>query len=413
MRLAVITVYIVLITFSFLSILCGTVSFYTTIVLYSATALVFLLVASVIIRLGKLKSVASNINLAIISIFITLCITDIALRYLVRPTAYLTYNERNGTLAYNSNTIRQKFNFIKIRFFRGAGQRGWIFANPVNNTRLLTKNEYSYTHRYNNDGLRNDSVPIAAKKNEIRFLTLGDSFTEGVGAPQDSTWPVLFQKQLANKVSDTLYTVINGGVSGSDPFFELYLLKGVLLKYHPDIVIVAINASDINDIAERGGYERFASNGEVSLNDSPWWEPIYGSSIIFRMVVRNVFHYTFNLVPENEEKQRKLKAADKLVDAVEGFQQLSKTNNFKLVVVLHPMLDELQNNKFELAAARQKIERDSIYTVDLFSDYQNYFNAHHQNVENYFWLLDRHQNSAGYLLWSQILISKLKEEKVI
>ncbi len=413
MRLAVILLYVILLMLTFLSIICGTVSFYTTIILYSTGALILFLVTSIISKASGLKSNNSNINLTIISICLTLCVADLGLRYLIKPTAYFNYNERNGALVYNSNSIRQKFSSINHHFWKKGGQIGWIYANPADNTRWVSKTEYRYLHGFNHDGLRTDSIPLAKKKNEVRILTLGDSFTEGIGAPGDSTWPVLLQQQLAKTSSDTVYTVINAGVSGSDPFFELYLLKGRMLKYNPDIVIVATNASDINDIAERGGYERFAANGEVSLTGSPWWEPIYGASIIFRMVVRNVFHYTFNLVPEKEEVQRKVKAADKLVDAIEGFNQLSKASKFKLVVVLHPMLNELQGNKFELAGTQKILERDSILNIDLYSDYQDYFSAHHLKAENYFWPIDLHQNSAGYLIWSQIVFSKMKGQKVI
>jgi len=62
---------------------------------------------------------------------------------------------------------------------------------------------------------------------------------------------------------------LNGGVSGSDPFYSYYILRYKLLKYHPDLVVLTINKTDFDDFVCRGGDERFLSNGKIQTKSRP------------------------------------------------------------------------------------------------------------------------------------------------
>jgi hypothetical protein len=55
-------------------------------------------------------------------------------------------------------------------------------------------------------------------------MVFGDSFTEGVGTSQDSTWPELLENNLRLSTNHNI-EVMNFGSNGSDPIKELYKFK--------------------------------------------------------------------------------------------------------------------------------------------------------------------------------------------
>lgn len=128
-------------------------------------------------------------------------------------------------------------------------------------------------------------------QNGFRILCLGDSFTEGDGAPSDSSWV----KELTRKLDenfDTNFLVYNAGVCGSDVYFDNKILENVLYKtFKPDFVIQAINASDVTDIIYRGGQDRFNTDGTTSCKDCPKWEKLYQYSYLFRGLIRTIGGY--------------------------------------------------------------------------------------------------------------------------
>jgi lysophospholipase L1-like esterase len=409
-------IYIVLLLLTFRHLVHGDVNIVDTLTLY-ATLLLPLLV------LSPTRTI-ENLRLVLFSIVITLFSADLILLHVIRPESYLTYPERNGEHQYYTLTLRQKFERIRP-YFHSKYKMRWPFTNKPNVTKQRGESEFNYPHTYNSEGLRNVEIPVAKKKNEIRLVAFGDSFTEGVGAPVDSTWSSLLNGLLSSNAesrdgdsaegyTDTVYTVMNAGISGSDPFFEANLLKFRLLKYQPDVVLVAVNMSDVDDVMQRGGFERFKADSTYVIKNSPWWEPIYGASIIFRMVMHNVFHYTHQLMTAEQEKQLRFESQPRLLEAVKEFIELSNENKFKLVVVFHPILNELQQNNFPLSAIIPPIkETENVFVLNLYDEYKNYSAKNNLNMADYYWEKDLHHNSKGYQLWSELVYTKLKEKKII
>jgi lysophospholipase L1-like esterase len=408
MRLLIIVIYLVtaLVTVAFL--LFGVISFFSTLTLYATVCLLILLAIRFLPESKVPHRLKLNLKLTAISLLLTLCVTDLVLRYVIKPAQYLDHNENNGGWCYSSYPLRTKFRFITKHIYTFERENGYLFTNPANKSRLISNNEFSYPHRYNNEGLRNKDIPVEKQKNEIRLIALGDSYTEGVGAPQDSTWPVLFENGLQKSAPPgNFYTVINAGVYGSDPFFESYLLKARLLKYKPDIVMVAINNSDINDVEERGGNERFGPDSTIVLKSTPWWEPIYGASIIARMIVRNVFKYSNTLVPERESGARYQQACSGLATAINDMALTAKENGFKLYIIFHPAMDELGAARYNLDVTKELIKDSTIHVIDLQRGYSTYFKQNNLNPKDYFWPKDSHPNPKGYLVWSELLLADM------
>ncbi len=71
----------------------------------------------------------------------------------------------------------------------------WFHTWPPNDEHEYhAPGEFRYTRMSNNLGLSEENIPEVKPANEFRIIGLGDSFTEGVGAPYDSTWVKQLEK---------------------------------------------------------------------------------------------------------------------------------------------------------------------------------------------------------------------------
>jgi hypothetical protein len=168
----------------------------------------------------------------------------------------------------------------------------WVQILKDMNPSLNLTTNYSY----NSVGIRERNITAQEIDTSNVILCLGDSFTEGIGAPQGSSYVRLLDTMLKIKNKNVL--CVNGGISGSDVFFEFHKLEKILYNtYKPQKVIISINDSDISDITFRGGSGRFLANGYLRYRSSaPWWEYIYSWSYICRIIAHQVFDINY-IVP--------------------------------------------------------------------------------------------------------------------
>lgn len=97
------------------------------------------------------------------------------------------------------------------------------------------------TNIHNNDGLNDvQNYPINKKNGTFRIITLGDSFTYGQFVDTKNNWTEILENKLnSKKICKNIdkFEVINFGVPGFDPTYEVeqYRQKGI--KYNPDLII--------------------------------------------------------------------------------------------------------------------------------------------------------------------------------
>lgn len=340
-----------------------------------------------------------NYQLLLTSIIISLFLTEVTLKYVIQSN--LTYSEKNGSFFYYSmykSCIHGNFS-RKYILKQDDIQISTHSANSINYVR---KPEFTYVHTYNSLGLR-DKEPIL-DTNIFTIIGLGDSFTEGVGSPHDSTWVKLLECNIKRLDPNKKIQIINAGVNGSDPIAEYLLLERLLIKYNPKIVIVAINNSDISDIIVRGGNERF-TNGIVQYSKCPWWEFFYSYSYIFRSLMHSFFNINYLLLTDRQYDIERKIAIEKLIKCISiDYKNLAKKYSFKLVVVLHPHQYELEQKDFSLKDLSMELSKDtSFQTVNLYNDYCTFQIENKYNFKDLYWQIDLHHNSNGYKLWADIL----------
>lgn len=329
-----------------------------------------------------------------ISVSATWMISEIILRF--NSTLY-THNDRVGEHLY-------------LSVYTLFTQNHYHHYNPgINFT--LTTNEFSYLHRINSLGLRNDEIPKGGKlNNECRIVAIGDSFTEGVGASQDSTWPALLENKLNAGNHEMDFRVINAGISGSDPLFGYVLLKDKLMNFNPDVVLYTFNCSDIDDVVIRGGIERFIADGTTAFRKGPYWECLYAISYTARLIVNNLLNYTPLLISREKEAFLKNKSLASLYLCSRAFQELENAGNFKTVCIIHPYPNDfVSGKKFNLRPLLDSYGKHfPPATINLYNYFSDSVKMDSMNVYDYYWKNDRHHNGRGYNAFAEGVYRGLK-----
>lgn len=306
---------------------------------------------------------------------------------------------------------------------RRAGYYVSLFQQPLNanpyhthapnNITHLKSAEFEYTRQTNSLGLRFPELPYKKDSNEIRIMALGDSFTDGDGAPEDSAWMNSLEYQLRKTHPNSKLTFINAGVCGSDVVSEYKLFKDKLLPYQPDILLVSTNISDIDDISLRGGFERFVTKDSCHFKDGPSWEKIYATSHLFRLLfLRN----NNNLLLSNRKYEKEVQKSEEIIKAtLNKFDSLTKQNNCKFVTILMPVaIDFIEKGKFHsLRAITDSLKNAPFSVINTYDCYATKHGINKQNAFDYYWKIDGHHNSKGYQVFGECVADYFEEHKLI
>lgn len=273
---------------------------------------------------------------------------------------------------------------------------------PAGKPHWISRPEYSYIRPTNSKGFGDLEWPVAKKPGEKRILALGDSFTEGDGAPFDSSYVALLKPKLATARNG--FYVMNAGICGSDPFNNYINLRDLLLIYKPDVIIQSLGSGDLNsDICTRGGMERFQKDGTVQFHRGPWWEPIYAVSYISRIYFKYARYNELLQKPDlTAEEIRSINQNTE--DLFNQYTTLCRQNGMRLFVVLHPQREEVKDNKYnyDLSPLLQYFTRNrQITVIDLLPSYRTYIARKGDSVANYYWKNDGHHNAAGYEMMAE------------
>jgi len=281
------------------------------------------------------------------------------------------------------------------------------FYEP-NSIHYLEAKEFYYKRATNTLGLSDKEPKQFKEANDYIIIGLGDSFTEGDGAHSDSTWLKFLEMNMPDTDSIN-YEWINAGICGSDPFYEYKLLKDKLLSYNPDLVIINYG-NDLDDIIFRGGMERFDTK-EIAINKKIW-EPVYIFSFLYRTIIHEICGYNYLLLSKSEYEQEKQRAINQLKVSLLNFKKLSEEYNFELLIVFHPMIKDIDENRYKDNCFDQLINfsvENNINYIDLLKYYCEVENISSKNSQNYYWVYDGHHNAAGYEKFANGVHWKLKQ----
>lgn len=262
---------------------------------------------------------------------------------------------------------------------------------------------FAYSRTTNSLGISAPEWAIEKPQGVQRIVAIGDSFTEGDGAPADSSWPALLDNQL--QAEGSRVEVLNAGVCGSDPFYAFMLLKHRLLNYRPDKVIVAISIQDfVEDIGVRGGFERF----DPTQGKRPaLYELAYSYSHLLRLVYHRFLGYSSVLIKDKDNDFVELVVNQHIPDLFEKFASLKKLVDIHFV--LYPHRHEYYDGyRPEFSKAlRIHAERNGFSFHDLRDCYNVEIANSNKTAEEFWWKHDGHHNSNGYEVMAECIKQKI------
>ncbi|MCW5906333.1 MAG: hypothetical protein KIS94_00600 [Chitinophagales bacterium] len=311
--------------------------------------------------------------------------------------SYQSYQERASNAGYVSSfESRSKWGY------------GWDNTHPVYSKVGGFQREFLYEWTANNEGLKGDTLKV--EKSGARIMIFGDSFTESMGAPTDSAYPQLVQ-HLIRSSGDSTTQVINCGTAGGDVFTEYMLLKGKMLKYRPDVVIVTFNSTDLYEFTVRGGFERFKPDNKVEYRTPPWFEPIYARSYLVRVVVHDILKYDSRFLRPTEAVAMDSLSIKNNIAVIDSFRALCSTINCQFGMVFHPMQNEfLEETEYGNAPIISYCRKQQIPYIDNFDCMKN-AGINSKNIHTYYWPIDGHYKVKGYEVMAQCAFELLTQNK--
>lgn len=323
-----------------------------------------------------------RIVLLSLSMVVSATILETLLRY---KGVFATYEEQTGKGGYASTYPESPANL-----------ESEVYTPFVINQR--TSHEFVHNVNSNSVGCNDKEWSIA--KHKKRIFCLGDSFTEGIGATNDSAYPAILQHLLGDS-----FEVCNAGISGHDIVMEYELLQKKLLPYQPDYLLISINQTDIIDIIKRGGSERYDTT-KPFVNKNPWWNDIYGASYLFRFFIHKVLQKNRLFLTQKQAEAEKKIAEGHIIETIKKFQSFSKKNGVGICFVMMPMRAETQSKTYELQQSLQFMQKENICAVNAL----DYFNRHgidSASVDEIHWRIDGHYNNSGYALLARAVVEKI------
>lgn len=278
----------------------------------------------------------------------------------------------------------------------------WYWVHTPDTLIHVDKKEFEFKRDVNSLGLSEKEIS-KEKGSKYRILAIGDSFTEGVGTSYEESWVKKMEKHWPKHNVET----INAGIGGSDPVYEFILYRDKLVDYKPDLVILTVNSSDINDIGSRGGFERFHDDGTAG-KEAPWWEWIYAANHLYRLVIHRVFNYDSNLVKGSNSQKSKSEAVQHIKETIQQFAELTKRNGSDLIVALHPSLHDFHKGKYSPFFGQESLikfmRENEIKCVDTSIE----FKKTGSDITSYYYPLDSHFNQEGYDLFGTAVYQSIE-----
>lgn len=283
----------------------------------------------------------------------------------------------------------------------------WYWVHTPDTSIHIDKKEFTFNRDVNSLGLSEKEIS-KEKGSKYRILAIGDSFTEGVGTSYEESWVKQMEKHWVNHNIET----INAGIGGSDPVYEFVLYRDKLIEYQPDLVVLTINSSDINDIGARGGFERFHEDGTAG-KEAPWWEWIYAANHLYRLVIHRIFNFDSSLVKGSNSTKSKTKAVKYIKEAIHRFAELTEKNGSKLIVALHPSLHDFNQGKYTPFFGQDSLvkfmKENDINCVDTSTE----FKKTGADISTYYYPLDSHFNQKGYALFGKTVYEAIEKNNLI
>ncbi len=399
--------YLLLLILHLALLILGRTWFLSTLLFYPMLGIIIYWLIKVLRRKFN-KQNLKNCKYKIIIIICIILVTDFSLR--IFTDSYKSYSEKNYGWIYIS-PYTNGYDLLKNRLSENKNKN--ILTHTENSSYVFKTKDFAYTHTYNNLGLREKNIDPKIIADKIVILTIGDSFTEGVGTHQDSTWQRILEKKL-NDSSQNDYFVINAGISGHDPNMSIKLFKDLDNIYNPEYVILSISENDIYDFINRSKTD-FSETCVIKRQPLSYY--FYSWSYIFRATSSLIFDYPELCINMNKYQELEQQAYVKMNKEIQNLINYSQKTNCQLIIISFPDLLSCQNLKYNKDAFATLINdlksNNKIITIDILEFYQQSKNSFTIPSKYLYWPTDGHMTPLGYRMWAEITFSNLFEHNFL
>lgn len=299
-------------------------------------------------------------------------------------------------------------NFGVYRSVLGSTKPSWLHLRTPSTSQQYTTADFAFALDTNREGMRDVEHLEANPQGLWRVVALGDSYTEGVGAAFEDSWPQRLAERLRTRGLPV--ELLQAGVAGSDPFFSFALLEQQLLPYRPRLVLFLLNATDLCDTLWWGGTERFLPDGTSRARPAPWFEPFYRVSHLVRLVVHQ--SYDWRMVRKATAAAANRDAEARIVELLERAQALGRREGFTIWVGVHPTPDEVHAHTRPFSQSFfGELRARGIPAADLSPGMETALGD--LALTDYSWPVDRHYNARGYGVLAELVERELAEAELL
>jgi hypothetical protein len=252
---------------------------------------------------------------------------------------------------------------------------------------ILERQEFTTHVKINSHGFRDNEFEFKKPKDTTRIAFVGDSFVFGYGVELNETMVKILENKL-NSGSNENYEVLNFGISAYGTEQEYLLIKDDVLRYSPDIILLAFS---LNDIKENVKFNLFGMENNTLVRNPPqkitpilklrnyvsWHSHLYSLiyfSVIDNQKLRNLLikikllnppskdpSTDFNsLIYLNLENQDFDYAVNKTLLLLNKINNVATQNKAKLIVFMIPSKEQVDSNKMKDFIRNKNLDIDKL-----------------------------------------------------
>jgi len=303
-------------------------------------------------------------------------------------------------------------NYFELLHGRYASYYG-IYTEPVlhykaNDTlHISSRGEFSFAFTTNQMGYADREWPDDTIVDTYKILCMGDSFTLGVGAPQDSGWVGSFRQCLLKQgINAQTY---NTGITGSDIVNEFQKLRTRFSGKQFDAVVLCLNASDLVEIYLRGGRERFTEKRTPAQNPLKKSEWLYEILFCYRLYVHECLGLNFLFLTKAEAQREDAKAVNIMREHILDFRQYCLENELSFYFFLHPHSFEMLNQQYMSPVFSTLLTNFEDIGDDFMKEMSQVIKKG-QHYSEFYYERDRHFTTEGYRILGQLAANGFVEK---
>lgn len=235
----------------------------------------------------------------------------------------------------------QQLYSFEQHLFMSSEDYGYYLTPNI--AKMHSQPEYSYIIKSNSFGFRGKEPNFNA---DYRVLVLGDSFGMGHGVPEGKNLSELSQFHFVDKNLDI--DVFNTSISGYSTINQLKVLKQLMPRYRPHLVILLFYWNDIDYTDSLSAHNGYLVSHVGNKLTAPIREWLNSNSHVFSLAKR--FYYTFlkkgsavrgdGPIPESE--------INVTVENLSRMKKICDDNGTTFVIILLPLEGAFKgSNEFE------------------------------------------------------------------